>query len=420
MSGAEAALRAARLGDEVVHGFGLLGMVAGALIGAAIAAAIVAAGVATGGLALVAIIGGCIAGGGLAGGALARGISTAANLPGPTTGVLALAGPTRVTVNGRAALRAGVDFASSCNGLPFNHLYKPGPVLIAQGSRTVTINGRPMARLEMQLECGAKIKTGSDNVTVGGPTATVVEIHDNEHMVETALQVLGFVALGAAGLGAWAAGALAFGGFAAITAGSFVGMNALHDWGESLGPGYGDIMVGVAGFALLGLGAKAAKTPAGEGAIDVLNRTEVTTEGLGSNLGNVKVGLRPVDPEGIAPKTGESEYKATFGSSTSNDYKATFFEENPELKGDVVVHHAVEQQVLNRYPGVVSESEMHSIENLRGIPKEVNSEVHLSEIRKEWNQFYRENQMPTQQQLLEKATEIDMKYGSKFNPPVGQ
>jgi len=171
---------------------------------------------------------------------------------------------------------------------------------------------------------------------------------------------------------------------------------------------------------LLGLGAKAAKTPAGEGAIDVLNRTEVTTEGLGSNLGNVKVGLRPVDPEGIAPKTGESEYKATFGSSTSNDYKATFFEENPELKGDVVVPHAVEQQVLNRYPGVVSESEMHSIENLRGIPKEVNSEVHLSEIRKEWNQFYRENQMPTQQQLLEKATEIDMKYGSKFNPPVGQ
>ena len=88
-------------------------------------------------------------GGGLAGGALARGISTAANLPGPTTGVLALAGPTRVTVNSRAALRAGVDFASSCNGLPFNHIHKPGPVLIAQGSRTVTINGMPMARLEI-------------------------------------------------------------------------------------------------------------------------------------------------------------------------------------------------------------------------------------------------------------------------------
>ena len=160
-----------------------------------------------------------------------------------------------------------MDFASSCNGLPFNHIYKPGPVLIAQGSRTVTINGMPMARLEMQLECGAKIKTGSENVTVGGPTATVVEINDNEHLVETALQVVGFVALGAAGLGAWAAGALAFGGFAAITVGSFVGMNALHDWGESLGPGYGDIMVGVAGFALLGLGAKAAKMQAERGGV---------------------------------------------------------------------------------------------------------------------------------------------------------
>ena len=111
MSGAEAALRAARLGDEVVHGFGLMGMVAGALIGAAIAAAIVVAGVATGGLAIVAIVAGCIAGGGLAGGSLARGIMKAADLPGPTTGTLAAAGPSRVTVNNRMALRAGVDFA---------------------------------------------------------------------------------------------------------------------------------------------------------------------------------------------------------------------------------------------------------------------------------------------------------------------
>jgi len=113
------------------------------------------------------------------------------------------------------------------------------------------------------------------------------------------------------------------------------------------------------------------------------------------------------------------EYKATFGSSTSTDYKGTFFEANPSLDGTVVVHHAVEQQVLNRYPGVVNESEMHSLENLRGIPKEINSDVHLSAIRKEWNQFYRNTQNPTQQQLLDKATEIDMKFGSNFNPPVG-
>ena len=200
MSGAEAALRAARLGDEVVHGFGLMGMVAGALIGAAIAAAIIVAGVATGGLAIVAIVGGCIAGGGLAGGALARGIMKAADLPGPTTGTLAAAGPSRVTVNSRMALRAGMDFSAGCSGAPMNHFTMPAPVLIAEGSQTVTINGRPMARQSMKLACGAKIKAGSDNVTVGGPTVCVVDVTDYEEMFETGLQVLGFVALGAAGL----------------------------------------------------------------------------------------------------------------------------------------------------------------------------------------------------------------------------
>ncbi|WP_146056881.1 hypothetical protein [Chromobacterium alticapitis] len=103
----------------------------------------------------------------------------------------------------------------------------------------------------------------------------------------------------------------------------------------------------------------------------------------------------------------------------SNDYRATFFDANPDLQGQVIVHHAVEQQVLTRYPGVVTEAEMHSLENLRGIPKELNSDLHLSQIRREWNQFYRQNPNPTKDQLLQKATEIDGRLGSQFNPPVG-
>ncbi len=110
---------------------------------------------------------------------------------------------------------------------------------------------------------------------------------------------------------------------------------------------------------------------------------------------------------------------ARFGKAVSNDYRGTFFATYPELQGQVVVHHAVEQQVLKRYPGVVSEGEMNSLENLRGIPKDVNSQLHLSAIRREWNQFYRQNPSATQVQLLEKATQIDAKYGTQFNPPVG-
>ncbi len=114
---------------------------------------------------------------------------------------------------------------------------------------------------------------------------------------------------------------------------------------------------------------------------------------------------------------------ATFGRAASTDYRATFFEANPELEGQVVVHHAVEQQVSREFPGVVTEAQIHSLENLRGIPKAINSELHLSQIRLEWNRFYEpfraSGTAPTSAQLLQKATEIDMKYGSRFAPPIG-
>jgi len=81
----------------------------------------------------------------------------------------------------------------------------------------------------------------------------------------------------------------------------------------------------------------------------------------------------------------------------------------------------VERQAAERlYPDEVSTSQVHSLENLRGIPKEVNSKVHLSEIRKEWNRFYVENPNATQVELLQKATEIDLNYGNLFKPPVGR
>jgi hypothetical protein len=41
-----------------------------------------------------------------------------------------------------------------------------------------------------------------------------------------------------------------------------------------------------------------------------------------------------------------------------------------------------------------------SLENLRSIQMDVNADLHLSQIRREWNQFYRENANPTKEQLL--------------------
>jgi len=54
----------------------------------------------------------------------------------------------------------------------------------------------------------------------------------------------------------------------------------------------------------------------------------------------------------------------------------------------------------------------------RGIAKDVNSDVHLSQIRREWNEFYRQTPNPTKEQLLEKVTQLDLKYGRGFKPPI--
>ncbi|MDR6883771.1 hypothetical protein J2X61_005569, partial [Bacillus sp. 3255] len=102
------------------------------------------------------------------------------------------------------------------------------------------------------------------------------------------------------------------------------------------------------------------------------------------------------------------------------NYKRTFFAEHPELEFNVVVHHAIEQQVLTKYPGLFTESEIQSYSNLRGIPKEVNSDIHLSKIRKEWNRFYSAiddgDIALTKENFLNKAAEIDRLFGSSFKP----
>lgn len=109
---------------------------------------------------------------------------------------------------------------------------------------------------------------------------------------------------------------------------------------------------------------------------------------------------------------------ATLGTTDSTNYRLIFFTRYPWLQNQVIVHHAIEQQVLKRYLGILNESEIHSLENLRGIPKELNSDLHLSKIRREWNAFYRTHPNPTKQELLNKASEIDQKFGSQFNPPI--
>lgn len=99
-------------------------------------------------------------------------------------------------------------------------------------------------------------------------------------------------------------------------------------------------------------------------------------------------------------------------------YVRTFFKAFPELEGKVVIHHAVEQQVLKKYPELFTKAEIHTLENLRGIPKELNNTLHLSKIRKYWDEFYRTFPNPTKQQIQDFAKFIDKEVGHMFNPPI--
>lgn len=111
--------------------------------------------------------------------------------------------------------------------------------------------------------------------------------------------------------------------------------------------------------------------------------------------------------------------EGSVGSTTNHKYKQTFFKEHPQLKGKVVVHHAIEQQVLKRYPGLFSPDEIHSLQNLRGIPKgDINSRIHLSEIRVSWNEFYRTHPNPTRQEVLDHVTQVDDSLGNLFIPRI--
>ena len=83
-----------------------------------------------------------------------------------------------------------------------------------------------------------------------------------------------------------------------------------------------------------------------------------------------------------------------------------------------MVHHAIEQQIVNKYPGLFTEAELHELGNLRGIPNELNNDIHLSKIRKQWNAFYRTHPTATREQVLQKVKDIDDLFGSQFKPPV--
>lgn len=128
--------------------------------------------------------------------------------------------------------------------------------------------------------------------------------------------------------------------------------------------------------------------------------------------GSKRVSLKSVDEE---PPI--EALPSKFGWTESDDFTETFFEVYSHLRGKVWVHHAVEQRMIRERGGTVEWQEIHSFENLRGIPLDINTEFHLSLIAIEWGRFYRRfGKTATRSQLLDFAGLIDKKYGHLFIP----
>jgi uncharacterized Zn-binding protein involved in type VI secretion len=310
---------AARVKDEIAHGFGMAAMLVGALVGVGVGVAVVSATALTGGLAAVAIAG-AVAGGGLAGGQILSGLDTIFDLPEPTTGVLAI-GSANVRINGHAAIHAELSSASSCSGVPCNHPWWPATVTVKEGSATVRINGQPASRLKSKLMCGAHIKTASPNVRIGGETEQTGFIFDLEAWTKTGLEILGIGALVGAGVLAVAAGVAATAAFVGIGALGYAGMEGVGRIGDALGPGYRDLLQGVVGMGLVVASPKLAR-------LGNRNPAAKTERDLADMLRKAPAAKEELDgiATGIADRVGGTVAKAPIKSQAralekiNNDY----------------------------------------------------------------------------------------------------
>jgi hypothetical protein len=104
--------------------------------------------------------------------------------------------------------------------------------------------------------------------------------------------------------------------------------------------------------------------------------------------------------EGIGAKTDAQVARDEFGK-VRDGYAAKL----GAKKGEDI-HHAIELDVLDRYPGAYSSNELNAFENMRGIPAELEGrkQLHNSKIRELWDKAYRQLDEDILKHGLQKGT----------------
>lgn len=101
-------------------------------------------------------------------------------------------------------------------------------------------------------------------------------------------------------------------------------------------------------------------------------------------------------------------------STYNSKFKQVFSEVSDKIGP---VHHAVPKTVRTKYPQLnVTKNQMHSLENLRGIPSD--GSLDHQTITNYWQAFYNTNPDPSLQDIFEYTKFIDDEFGHLFIPPV--
>ncbi|MGK3964084.1 PAAR domain-containing protein [Sorangium sp. So ce118] len=188
------------------------------------------------------------AGGGLAGAYIGE------LIPGDVKGTVATGSPdTFFGKERRSAMRAGLDIVPCADH---------GVGLVAQGSATTFVNGKPLARSTEKTECGAILREGIATVIIGGDTALAPGMAVADEVppwVKTTLTVVmwggAIVATGgvAAAVG-WGAALAGFYGSVAGGAGlGWAGGKVGRHYGGELGARIGEVIGGTLGSVAGGM-----------------------------------------------------------------------------------------------------------------------------------------------------------------------
>jgi RHS repeat-associated protein len=143
---------------------------------------------------------------------------------------------------------------------------------------------------------------------------------------------------------------------------------------------------------------------------DELGYTEgEALEGITEDMVRAGEGILETPPPG-----GTSEARAAYEAARSVNYRGTYFANNPALRahhGEIVVHHNVPLETLVRRPGIFTPEELNAASNLRGIPLEMNSNLHLSQIHGAWRTFWQMNPAATRADILAFAQSLEVEHG---------